>query len=111
MFTNMMITREQVEELFADLRAEDIDPEGEHLWCFNFLSESADDLETLAAELGSDDFGANPVEYSEEQGGYWLVACTEDSLSVEVLQELNMVFFQMAERFDVAYDGFDVDPS
>lgn len=107
----MQITRDQVEALFTALEADDIDPNGEHLWCFNFLSGSEENLERLAQDLGGDDFGSNPVEYSEEQSGYRLVACTEDSLTVDVVHELNEVFFKKAATFGVAYDGFDVDPS
>lgn len=110
MFNNAKITRAEVEALFDALEADDIDPTGQHVWCFNFLSDTEEDLERFARDLGGDDFGANPVEYSEEQGGYWLVACTEDSLSVDVLEELNEVFYKKAARFGVAYDGFDVEP-
>lgn len=109
MLQNTRINPEEVELLFQTIREEGVEPEGLHLWGFNFLAEAKGRLKQLGEKLLEQGFTLEPPEFSAELGAFLLVTYKMEAHTATSLNERNRSFHALAEKYEVAYDGPEVE--
>ncbi len=127
MTRSVQITKQQLEEMFAHIRAEsEWDPEGEMVWGYFFVDRDQSALERAASELEQQGYqlvGIFEFDDDEDEEGDESAPANSDepelvlhvekteAHTVDSLDARNATLCEFAERHGLlAYDGMDVGP-
>lgn len=107
-----IISLEQLQKLFADLRAEtNWDLDGEMLWGYFFIDQDRDKLTAAGAVLGQQGYDVAGVYENEDEPGFILHVQRAEIHSPESLHARNAELEAFAKTQGLqAYDGMDVSP-
>ena len=107
-----MIPLEQLEEMFAGMRAQTRwDVDGPMLWGYFFTDGNEEKLKLLAERLSADGYRYVGIHTAEDDGEYVLHVERVETHSPETLHSRNAKLAGLADELGVAtYDGMDVGP-
>jgi Regulator of ribonuclease activity B len=107
-----MITLQQLNEMFAQIRANTTwDVGGEMLWGYFFTDPDPKKLELAAQHLIQKGFRFVSIHETDEKDTHFLHVERVERHSPQTLHNRNTEFYRLAEEFDLAsYDGMDVGP-
>jgi hypothetical protein len=107
-----MIPKSQLVEMFASMRAQaPWDVDADLLWGYFFNGSSAPTMKRLAADLVKAGYRLVEIRRDERRPRYWLHVEKVETHSPDTLDARNQEFYQMANRYEVTYDGMDVGPA
>jgi hypothetical protein len=107
-----MITLEQLNDMFARMKAEaPFEVDGELLWGYFFTDPSKQKLRPVADELVKLGYREVGLYHTDDRTTYFLHVEKVEKHTPETLDERNAQFYAMADRFGIeSYDGMDVGP-
>jgi hypothetical protein len=109
-----MIEREDIEEMFADIRTQGKwNLDGPLLWGYFFTAGTKQKLEPAGKALTKDGYRFVDIWLSEsdepdEPDCWWLHVERVEHHTVDSLHKRNKLLEAVAKKFDVDYDGMDV---
>lgn len=111
-----MISREMIEEMFANMRANaGWSVDAPLLWGYFFTAYEKEKLEKAAGELVNDGYELvdiwqpEPEDEDEDPDLWWLHVQRVEHHTVDSLAERNAAFYTFASKHDLeSYDGMDV---
>jgi len=107
-----MIPKAQLIEMFASMRAQaPWDVEGDLLWGYFFNSSSESTLKRLADNLVGAGYQLVEIRRDEKRPRDWLHVEKVETHSPDTLDARNHEFYQMADQYELTYDGMDVGPA
>ena len=101
------IAIEEIEEMFASLKADGTYTDRLLLWTYFFTSDKKDSFERIAEELKLKKFELADI-FQTEDSSYWLSLERKEIHNAETLYKLNDELYSIADKYKVTYDGFDV---
>lgn len=107
-----MITLQQLEEMFAGMRAKtNWNLDGEMLWGYFFTDPDPDKLDMVATQLISKGYRFVSLRPTDDRRIYVLHVEREEHLTPKTLDGRNQEFYALAAKFNLrSYDGMDVGP-
>lgn len=101
------IAIEDIEKMFASLKADGTYTDRLLLWTYFFTSDEKDRFERIAEELKLKRFELADI-FQAEDSSYWLSLERKEIHNAETLYKLNDELYSIADKYKVTYDGFDV---
>ncbi len=106
-----MITKNDIEQLFAKMRKAGWNMEQALAWGYFFKHQSREPLEKLAEILASKGYEVVDINQSFPDEMWWLQIEKIEQHSIDSLDQRNQEFYQLAKQYHIhAYDGMDVSP-
>jgi len=103
-----MIPLEQIEEMFARMKANGVNTDTKMLYGYFFTNQEPESLEDVAKELKALNFEFVDI-YQDEDSLYWLHLERIETHSAKSLFDLNKQLYKIADKHKItSYDGFDV---
>lgn len=107
-----MITLEQIEEMFADLRDDsEWGIDGEMLWGYFFMDADPKKLERASQQLVKDGYVFVSIRETDDNSLHVLHVERVEKHSPQSLHARNAELYKLAKTFELyCYDGMDVGP-
>ncbi|MCZ7644148.1 MAG: ribonuclease E inhibitor RraB [Planctomycetota bacterium] len=105
------ITREQIDELYARMKADGLDVDGKLRWSFFFTAKDREKLEKAGQKLAAQGYEVANVFKDETFDFYWLHVENVMALTPAALDRLNVEFYRLAQQWGLqGYEGFQPRP-
>ncbi len=101
------IPLEKIDTMFSNMKENGVDTDETMLWGYFFTSDKKDKFEQITNELKS-----QKLEFVEtfqaDDKSYWLHLERKEIHNSKSLFDLNTQLYEIAEKYKITYDGFDV---
>ena len=101
------IPLEDIQNIFSEMKANGVYTDKTLLWGYFFISDAKDKFNQITEELKKQNFEFVEI-YQSEDRNYWLHLERKEIHSPQTLYTLDKKLYQVAEKYNVTYDGFDV---
>lgn len=101
------ISLEKIQEMFSNMKNQGIDTDKKMLWGYFFTSNKNDKFEQVINELKKQKFEFVET-YQNEDKTYWLHFERIEIHNAKSLYEIDEILYEIAEKYEINYDGFDV---
>lgn len=101
------ISLEEIEEMFSNMEANGVYTDTTLLWGYFFTSNKKDDFEKVANELKNKGFEFVDI-FQADDKSYWLHLERKEIHNAKSLYELDEELYEIAGKYKITYDGFDV---
>lgn len=101
------IPLEKIEEMFSGMHANGVNTDTTMLWGYFFTSNKKDKFEQVANELKNKGFNFVEI-FQAEDKSYWLHLERKEIHNAKSLYALDEELYEIAEKYKINYDGFDV---
>lgn len=101
------ISLEEIEEMFSNMKANGVHTDTTLLWGYFFTSNKKDNFEKVANELKKRNFEFVEI-YQADDKRYWLHLERKEIHNAKSLYELDEELYEIATKYKITYDGFDV---
>lgn len=101
------IPLEKIEEMFSKMKSSGVNTNSKMLWGYFFKSKNKDKFEQVANELKAKDFDFVEI-YKTKDKMYWLHLERKETHSANSLYQLDDELYEIADKYQIAYDGFEV---
>lgn len=105
--TQNKIPLEKIEEMFSNMHANGVNTDTIMLWGYFFTSTKKDKFEQVTNELKNKDFGFVDI-FQAEDKSYWLHLERKEIHNAKSLYQLDEELYEIADKYKIIYDGFDV---
>lgn len=101
------IPLEHIQNIFSRMKANGVYTDKNLLWGYFFTSNTKDKFNQITEELKKQNFEFVEI-YQSEDKNYWLHLERKEIHNPQTLYTLDEKLYQVAEKYKVTYDGFDV---
>jgi hypothetical protein len=101
------ISMEKIQEMFSNMKSNGVNTDTTMLWGYFFTAKKKDNFEQVANELKTKNFDFVKI-YQAEDKSYWLHLERKETHNAKSLYALDEELYQIADKYDISYDGFDV---
>lgn len=105
--TNEKISIEKIQEMFTNMKNQGVNTDQKMLWGYFFTSNKKDKFEQVANELKDKNFDFVEI-FQAEDKSQWLHLERKEIHNAKSLYELDEELYEIAEKYGINYDGFDV---
>lgn len=93
--------------MFSNMKAQGVNTDTTMLWGYFFISQKENQFEAVKTELLNLNFDFVEI-FQAEDKSYWLHVERKEIHNAKTLYELNETLDEIADKYKIAYDGFDV---
>lgn len=101
------ISLEKIEEMFSNMKSNGVDTDKKMLWGYFFTSNNKDSFDKIANELKSKNFEFVEIHQTDDKI-FWLHLERKETHNPKSLYKLDEILYQIADKYKITYDGFDV---
>jgi hypothetical protein len=101
-----MITLEDIQNMYDGMEANGVNVASDFLYTYFFISKEKLKLEALKTELEQQGFSS--ITLDEDEDEFLLSASRIEKHNAKSLFELGELFYRLADKYFVEYDGFDL---
>lgn len=101
------ISLEKIEEMFSNMHANAVNTDTIMLWGYFFTATKKDNFDKIAKELKSKNFEFVDT-YQADDKSYWLHLERKEIHNSKSLYEIDEELYEIADKYKITYDGFDV---
>ncbi|WP_433900869.1 DUF695 domain-containing protein [Sphingobacterium puteale] len=101
------IPLEEIEEMFSKMEANGVYTDRTLLWGYFFTADKKDHFNQITKELKNQNFELVEI-FQADDKSYWLHLERKEIHNPKSLFELDKVLYNVAKKYEVTYDGFDV---
>lgn len=101
------ISIEKIQEMFTNMKSQGVNTDTTMLWGYFFVAKKPDTFEQIKNELKSQNFEFVEISQSDDKQ-YWLHLERKEIHNPKSLFDIDDILYQVAEKYNVTYDGFDV---
>ena len=105
--TSEKISIEKIQEMFTNMKNQGVNTDQKMLWGYFFTSNKKDKFEQVANELKEKNFDFVEI-FQAEDKSQWLHLERKEIHNAKSLYELDEELYEIAEKYGINYDGFDV---
>lgn len=105
--TQNKIPLEKIEEMFDNMHANGVNTDTTMLWGYFFTSTKKEKFSQVASELKNKGFDFVEI-FQAEDKSYWLHLERKEIHNAKSLYALDEELYEIAEKYKINYDGFDV---
>ena len=98
---------DRLKETFGKMREDGFDVDNVLKWGFFFVGRDKNKLEQVFQEMADHDYVIEKLDEADKE--WTLVASKIDTLNAEKLHKRNVAFNELANYYEVEYDGWDVE--
>jgi len=101
------ISLEEIEEMFSNMKSNGVNTDTTMLWGYFFTAKKKDKFEEVVNELKSKKFDFVEI-YQADDKSYWLHLERKETHNAKSLYNLDDELYEIADKYKITYDGFDV---
>ena len=101
------ISLETITEMFTNMHAKGVNTDTTMLWGYFFIADEQNQFDEVKKELINRNFDFVET-YQAEDKSYWLHVERKETHNAMSLYELDEELYQIADKYKITYDGFDV---
>ena len=101
------ISLEKIQEMFSNMKSNGINTDTTMLWGYFFTSNKKDKFDQVANELKAQKFEFVEI-FQAEDKSYWLHLERKEIHNAKSLYQLDELLYNVADKYKIHYDGFDV---
>lgn len=101
------ISMEKIQEMFSNMKSNGVNTDTTMLWGYFFTAKKKDNFEQVASELKTKNFDFVEI-YQADDKSYWLHLERKETHNAKSLYKLDDELYEVADKYKITYDGFDV---